>query len=87
MDNDSKTKESFPLGKMSQSSKSSSVGKNGSLTDRDFLRCVIRNDVTGVKALAAEGRLCDPQACDDLGRTAMVVAIDKENFGEQRYRR
>ncbi|XP_022080005.1 transient-receptor-potential-like protein [Acanthaster planci] len=56
-----------------------SVSRRGSLC-RSFLDSIKRNDVDAVRSLAGENKPEDPLACDELGRTALVVAIDKHSY-------
>ena len=59
----------------------SSLLRKGSLA-RDLVECIRQNDLDGVRSLARENKLDDPLACDELGRTALILAIDKHNNGE-----
>ncbi|XP_038077370.1 transient receptor potential-gamma protein-like [Patiria miniata] len=79
-ENEDNIEEAVPLSNIpTDGAFSSSGSKRGSLRG-PFLERVKQNDVDGVRALAREHRLEDSSACDELGRTALIVAIDESNY-------
>ncbi|XP_038045003.1 short transient receptor potential channel 5-like isoform X2 [Patiria miniata] len=44
--------------------------------DSRFLKFVKENDISGVRRLFAEGEINDLTECDELGRSALTIAID-----------